>query len=103
MTHQVQLLKDAQKILVLDEGKIVERGSYSEINNIDKTSGDQNTQSSKNSEVDASQIYLTDESKTLTYSESSSEEGSKEEQKSSEVIFQDRLIHLPHPNPMIKT
>ena len=31
-THQVHLLEDAQKILVMDEGKIVERGSYEQIN-----------------------------------------------------------------------
>ena len=31
-THQVHLLEDAEKILVMDEGKIVERGSYEQIN-----------------------------------------------------------------------
>ena len=31
VTHQVHLLKSVDKILVLEEGKIVERGSYSQI------------------------------------------------------------------------
>lgn len=35
VTHQVQLLTNVEKILVLDDGRIIESGSYTEINGKD--------------------------------------------------------------------
>ena len=57
-THQVHLLEDAEKILVMDEGKIIERGSFNQIiNNIEDETANEpyNATNPSKSEEDVSE------------------------------------------------
>ena len=61
-THQVHLLEDAEKILVMDEGRIIERGTYSQINgtrNVEEDKEDEDSDSIVNSS-DSSVVMLKD-------------------------------------------
>ena len=57
-THQVHLLKDAKKIYVMDEGTIIESGTYKQINQIETSVSEQEDSKS----VDSSNLSVLDHS-----------------------------------------
>ena len=57
-THQVHLLKDAKKIYVMNEGKIIELGTYKQINKIETSVSEQEESKS----IDSSNLSILDHS-----------------------------------------